>query len=279
MITVRDTDKYMVDPKATIEKAFEGAYVGSLEKMPQSPPDYLTAIWGSLSILLVGGLYVIVAQNAVKNGEAPALWYALSAACVAIVGFILFKLIKGHRAFKSASGGEDKKEKERKIFYEITDYYMQPSRISANEYNKQVSGLIGKQPKELYNNGLRKIADYLGSVNSPKDISCKLLTPFGTIFNQSKKRFYVTVEDGNVRFADFDFANPKGEIVCSEDDVKSFGFYSKYPQNIVHPSAGKVRADSVILEIQDDSNHLYFEFLPSDAGTVKKLFGSRKEVK
>lgn len=37
MIQVGETKKYTVDPRKTIERAFEGSYVSSLEKMPTAP--------------------------------------------------------------------------------------------------------------------------------------------------------------------------------------------------------------------------------------------------
>ena len=60
MINVSETKKYIINPRRTIEKAFEGAYVGSLEKMPTAPPDYMASIWGACSVLFVGVLYFVV---------------------------------------------------------------------------------------------------------------------------------------------------------------------------------------------------------------------------
>lgn len=279
MIKVNETKKYMVDPRRTIERAFEGAYVGSLEKMPQSPPDYMTSIWGAASVLFVGLLYYAAAVLAQQNDESPAMWYALSAICVAIVLIVIYKLIKNHRLFKSASGGEDKKEAERIKFYQLMDYDMQPDSISATEYSKKISPMLGKQTKELHNVAIRKISEYLASVNNPDEVSCKLLTPFGNTFNQSKKRFYMSMSEGTVYFTDFDFSNPKGEITCDEADVVSYGYFAKYPQSILPAGTGKVRPDAVILEVQDSDNHLYFEFLPQDGPKIKKMFSSKKELK
>ena len=187
--------------------------------------------------------------------------------------------MKNHKLFKKASGGEDKKEAERAKFYDLMNYNDQPDSLSATEYSKQISPMIGKQPKELYNVAVRKIAEYLASVNNPDELSCKLLTPFGSVFNQSKKRFYMSLNDGIVSFADFDFSNPKGEITCSEEDVVSYGYFAKYPQSILPAGTGKVRPDAIILEIQDSENHLYFEFLPDDGPKIKKMFTAKKELK
>ncbi len=279
MINVSETKKYLVDPKKTIEKAFEGAYVGALEKMPQSPPDYLSSIWSGISVLFVGVLYYFSAILSQQKEESPTLWYALSAACVAIVVYLISKLIKEHKLFKKASGGENKKEAERAKFYDIMNYNQQPDFLPACEYSKQISPLLGKQTKETYNIAVRKISEYLASVNNPDEISCKLLTPFGNVFNQPKKRFYVSLSEGVVTFSDFDFGNPKGEITCSEDDIISFGFFAKYPQNILPNGSGKVHPDAVILEVKDEANHLYFEFLPQDGPKVKKMFSGKKELK
>ena len=79
MIKVNETKKYMIDPRKTIERAFEGAYVGSLEKMPQSPPDYMASIWGASSVLFVGILYYASAILAQQKNESSTLWYRQSA--------------------------------------------------------------------------------------------------------------------------------------------------------------------------------------------------------
>ena len=278
MIQVSETQKYNIDPKKTIERAFEGSYVSSLEKMPSAPPDYLASIWGAASVLLVAVLYYITAIKTASNGESNTLWYALSAVCVAIPAVVLAKLWKSHKDFKKASGGEDKKEVERKKFYALMKYESQPAYISAAEFTKEISPMLGKQSKELYNSGVRRISEYLANVNNPEDMCCKLLTPFGDVFNQAKKRFYLSIEEDTIRFTDFDFANPKGEITCSAEDIISFGPYAKYPQNIA-PAGGKIKADALILEVQDSEHHLYFEFLPQDVTGLKKLFSGKKEVK
>ena len=272
---VNETKKYTINPRETIERAFEGAYVSSIEKMPQSPPDYLTAIWGIVSILLIAGLYLITARRTNVAEESPVIWYSISAALVAISLFIGFKLIKNHKLFKNASGGENKKEVERKAFYELMEYSSQPAEISATEYAKKISPMIGRQSKEIYNIGVRKIADYLGSVNNPSELSCKLLTPFGDVFNQSKKRFYMAVAQGEVSFTDFDFNAAKGEIVCAEEDVKSFGYFADYPAGTIAQNVGKIHSDAVLLELDDGENHLFFEFLPQDLATLKKIFGGK----
>ena len=278
MIQVSDTKKYIIEPRRTIERAFEGAYVGSLEKMPSAPPDYMASIWGAASVLLVAVLYYITAVKTIGNGEVGTTWYALSAACVAIPLVILFRLWKAHKAFKAVSGGESKKEAERQKFYALMHYDTQPASISASEYAKEISPMLNKQSKELYNNGIRRISEYLAGVNNPDALSCKLLTPFGTVFNQAKKRFYLSVEDKTVRFTDFDFADPKGEITCNWEDVISYGQYAKYPQNIA-PAGGKIKADSIILEVRDNENHLFFEFLPHDLARLKKTFSGKQEMK
>ena len=279
MIQIGETKKYMINPQKTIERAFEGSYVSSLEKMPAAPPDYMASIWGAASVLFVAILYYITAVEATAKNESAGLWYALSAVCVAIPLVVIFKLYKSHKAFKSASGGEDKKETERRRFYDLLKYDSQPESISATEFTKVISPMLGKQSKELYNSGIRRISEYLATVNNPDDLCCKLLTPFGSVFNQPKKRFYMSVTEGAVHFTDFDFANPKGEITCSPEDVVSFGQYAKYPHNIAAPGSGKIRSDALILEIQDQESHLYFEFLPQDIARIRKTFSGKKEIK
>ena len=279
MITVSETKRYFVEPKKIVARAFEGAYISSLEKMPQAPPDYLSSIWGAASIFVVAILYYITAVQAAGKGEATALWYALSAVCVAIPVVVLLKLRKAHKAFRGASGGEEKKERKKTAFYQLIKEDQLPEEMSAAEFTKQISPMLGRQADEINNNALRRIADYLGSCNNPSDIMCKLITPFGSVFTQAKRRLYLSVSEDTVTFYDTDFSAPLGEITCSMDDVVSFGPYSKYPQKINAPGGGKIRPDSIIVEIQDEQNHIYFEFQSQEADRLKKIFPSKKEIK
>lgn len=279
MITVSETKRYYVEPKKIVSAAFEGAYVNSLEKMPQSPPDYLSSIWGAASIFVVAILYYITALQEVAKGESSALWYALSAVCVAIPVVVLLKLWKAHKSFRSASGGEEKKERKRTAFYQLVGEDQLPDEMPAAEFTKKISPLLGRQTDEINNNALRRIADHLGNHNNPSDMLCKLVTPFGTVFTQAKRRFYLSVSDNTVTFYDTDFSAPLGEIVCDMADVVSFGPFSKYPQKINTGGGGKIRPDSMIVELQDEQNHIYFEFQSHEAERLKKLFSAKKEIK
>ena len=70
---------------------------------------------------------------------------------------------------------------------------------------------------------------------------------------------------------------PKGEIVCDEEDIVSFGEYSKYSG--INPSGGKIRADAILVEIQDAENHIYFEFQNDSLPQLRKAFSGKKEKK
>ena len=107
---------------------------------------------------------------------------------------------------------------------------------------------------------------------------CKLITPLSEIFTQSRRRLYLKEDGKNLVFFDADWMNPAGEIVCVEDDVVSFGKFSQYPSSI-NAGGGKIRPDSVIVEIQDDANHIYIEFQDTEYERVKKIIPGRKEKK
>ena len=70
---------------------------------------------------------------------------------------------------------------------------------------------------------------------------------------------------------------PKGEIVCDEEDIVSFGEYSKYSG--INPAGGKIRPDAVLVEIQDAENHIYFEFQNDSLPQLRKAFSGKKEKK
>ena len=86
-------------------------------------------------------------------------------------------------------------------------------------------------------------------------------------------------EENKLVFFDADWMNPKGEIVCDIDDIVSFGRFSQYPSSINSAGGGKIKPDSVIIEIKDESNHVYFEMVSDSYNLVKKMLPSKLENK
>ena len=91
--------------------------------------------------------------------------------------------------------------------------------MTAGDMVKLVSPIIGKQNDQVYNSALREMSEDLARINNPSLTMCKLLTPCGEIFKQSRRRLYFKDEGANLVFFDTDWMNPLGEIVCDEDDV------------------------------------------------------------
>ena len=58
-----------------------------------------------------------------------------------------------------------------------------------------VARLMGKQEEQLYNGVLRTIHEKLAAINNPNLPMAKIITPFGDVFNQTKRRLYVVEED------------------------------------------------------------------------------------
>ena len=143
----------------------------------------------------------------------------------------------------------------------------------------RVRPLLGKQRDQIYNTALRSVSEELVLVNNPSLSMCKLITPLKEVFTQSRHRFYFKEEDGKFIFFDSDWMNPKGQIVCDTGDVVSFGKYTNYANSINSASGGKIRPDAVILEIQDESGHIYFEFHQSEYDALRKRLPGKKEKK
>ena len=187
--------------------------------------------------------------------------------------------MKKRKQYRSAAGKPSTIKSKREKFYSLflKDGKELPESILAGEMLKTVSPIIGKQNDQVNNTAVREISEELARVNNPPLTVCKLVTPCGEKFNQPKKRLYFKEENGKFVFFDSDWMKPKGEIVCDEEDIVSFGEYSKYSG--INPSGGKIRPDAVLVEIQDAENHIYFEFQNDSLPQLRKAFSGKKEKK
>ena len=278
MIKVTQTSRYNINPKKIINDAFEGAFGRYVETLPVSPPDKPTMISGVLSMLLLILMFILTAN---RYEEQATIWITLAVVCGALAGLIVYKFIKAQKEFLKSAGRPSTKDAKKKAFFALftPDGTALPEQMPAGELIRKVSPLVGKQTDEASNSALRAMSETQALTNNPEDVLCKLVTTFGDIFTQPKRRLYFRQEGGSLVFYDSEWMKPKGEIVCAMEDVASFGTFSKYPLRINSSGGGKINPDAVIVEIQDSDHHIYFEFQNRDYDKLKKILPGKKELK
>lgn len=276
MIKINETKRYNVKPLEVISDAFETAYTRYAEEQPVAPPDLAMPVFTSLSMVL---LFVLFLLTAFEYKAEKHIWFILAGLCIILAGRSCYKYFIQNKQYKQAAGKPSVVKAKRDGFFSFfQDDEDLPETTTAANMLKMVSPIIGKQNDQVYNNALREMSEDLARINNPSLTMCKLLTPCGEIFKQSRRRLYFKDEGAYLVFFDTDWMNPLGEIVCDEDDVVSFGEYSKYPSDI-NKSGGKIRQDSIIVEIKDADNHIFFEFQNDSYAELKKALSSRKEKK
>ncbi|MBE7057610.1 MAG: hypothetical protein E7387_00710 [Ruminococcaceae bacterium] len=276
MIKINETKRYNVKPLEVISDAFETAYTRYAEEQPVAPPDLAMPVFTSLSMVL---LFVLFLLTAFEYKDEKHIWFILAGLCIILAGRSCYKYFIQNKQYKQAAGKPSVVKAKRDGFFSFfQDDEDLPETTTAANMLKMVSPIIGKQNDQVYNNALREMSEDLARINNPSLTMCKLLTPCGEIFKQSRRRLYFKDEGAYLVFFDTDWMNPLGEIVCDEDDVVSFGEYSKYPSDI-NKSGGKIRQDSIIVEIKDADNHIFFEFQNDSYAELKKALSSRKEKK
>ena len=276
MIKINETKRYNVKPVAVIGDAFETAYTRYAEEQPVAPPDLAMPVFTSLSMVL---LFVLFLLTAFEYKDEKHIWFILAGLCIILAGRSCYKYFIQNKQYKQAAGKPSVVKAKRDGFFSFfQDDEDLPETTTAANMLKMVSPIIGKQNDQVYNNALREMSEDLARINNPSLTMCKLLTPCGEIFKQSRRRLYFKDEGAYLVFFDTDWMNPLGEIVCDEDDIVSFGEYSKYPSDI-NKSGGKIRQDSIIVEIKDADNHIFFEFQNDSYAELKKALSSRKEKK
>lgn len=278
---LNSTDKYDIEPKKLIEKSFENAYTKTAVTVQVSPPDTLVTVFSVISMVLLAGMFFLTAKYDTSVDKNPSLWYTLAAGCTGIIAYIISKHLKSEKLYKESMKVSKTKVKDEKKenFLEMLEYDELPETMPALDLARKVSSLQSKQTDLTYLTALRQIGEKLSKINNPEDLLCKMISTVPNVFPQPKRRLYVKEKDGQINFYDSDFMHPLGEIVCEKDNVVSFGEYSKYQKRVPNPGGGKIRPESIIVEIKDDNYNLFFEFRNDDYDEIKKLFGGKKEVK
>lgn len=276
----KNTSKYNVNPRYMISDTFEDGYKRFANEQVAAPPDKVALIATALSFILLIAILILTSFT-YKNQFY--VWLALAALCVILLLRSVMKYTKARKEYLKAAGKPTTISKKRKRFYSLfsdgENLSDLPNVMSAGEFLPIVARLMGKQEEQLYNGVLRTIHEKLAAINNPNLPMAKIITPFGDVFNQTKRRLYVVEEDNKLIFFDADWMNPKGEIVCDMENLVSFGRFSQYPSNINSAGGGKIKPDSVIIEIKDETNHIYFEMVSDLYNYVKKMLPSKLEKK
>lgn len=276
----KNTSKYNVNPRYMISDTFEDGYKRFANEQVAAPPDKVALIATALSFIL---LIAILILTSFTYKDQFYVWLALAALCVILLLRSVMKYTKARKEYLKAAGKPTTISKKRKRFYSLfsdgENLSDLPNVMSAGEFLPIVARLMGKQEEQLYNGVLRTIHEKLAAINNPNLPMAKIITPFGDVFNQTKRRLYVVEEDNKLIFFDADWMNPKGEIVCDMENLVSFGRFSQYPSNINSAGGGKIKPDSVIIEIKDETNHIYFEMVSDLYNYVKKMLPSKLEKK
>lgn len=276
----KNTSKYNVNPRYMISDTFEDGYKRFANEQVAAPPDKVALIATALSFVL---LIAILILTSFTYKDQFYVWLALAALCVILLLRSVMKYTKARKEYLKAAGKPTTISKKRKRFYSLfsdgENLSDLPNVMSAGEFLPIVARLMGKQEEQLYNGVLRTIHEKLAAINNPNLPMAKIITPFGDVFNQTKRRLYVVEEDNKLIFFDADWMNPKGEIVCDMENLVSFGRFSQYPSNINSAGGGKIKPDSVIIEIKDETNHIYFEMVSDLYNYVKKMLPSKLEKK
>ncbi|HHT92030.1 MAG TPA: hypothetical protein GXZ66_00780 [Clostridiaceae bacterium] len=281
MIKVQNTtEKYDIEPKRIIESSFESAYTKTAVTVHVTPPDTIVTIFSVISMILLAGMFFLTAKYDSSADRNPALWYTLASLCAGIIAYIISKHMKSEKLYKQHMSGSKTQEKDKKkeAFFEMLEYHSLPEKIHALELARKVSGLMSRQTDFTYLTALRQINDKLSNVNNPDNILCKMISTIPGVFPQPKRRFYLKEEDGQIVFYDADFEDPFGEIICHKDDVVSFGEYVNYSKRVPNPGGGKIRPESIIVELKDDNYNLFFEFKNHEYEDIRKIFGGKKAI-
>lgn len=276
----KKTSKYNVNPRYIISDTFEDGYKRFANEQVAAPPDKVALIATVLSFVLLIAILMLTAATDKKQFY---VWILLSGLCAILLIRSVLKYVKARNEYLKAAGKPTTINKKRKKFYSLfsegENLSDLPNVMSAGEFLPIVARLMGKQDEQLYNGVLRSIHEQLAAINNPNLPMAKIITPFGDVFNQTKRRFYIAEDDNKFIFFDADWMNPKGEIVCDKEDVVSFGRFSQYPSSINSAGGGKIKPDSVIIEIKDDANHIFFEMVADSYSLVKKMLPSKLENK
>lgn len=271
------TDRYMVNSHKLLGDSFDKAYERTLDEIPQSAPDKATAITTVISLIMIAFMFAATAYGQKTNGNPDTLMLFLGAVCILLTIFFVYKYFKDYAKYSNASGKPSAKISKRQEFFDL--FGTLSEQMSTGDLLRKISPMIGKQENSSYKVALKSIVDIMTIKNNPTDIKCKLVTTFGDVFSQPKRRMYLAVEGENLIFYDADFSKPKGEIQFDMESLQSYGVFSKYPQRINSSGGGKISPDAIIVQIKDEKHDIYFEFQNEEYDNLKKIFSHKKELK
>ncbi len=276
MVHIEETKQYNVRAQGMLSHAFERAYSRYADTQEAAPPDAATMIFSIISFVLVIGMLLLTAYSYPKE----VFWYLLSGVFALLIGRVIYRYMLARREYLKAAGKPSTISQKKVAFFNLFGGIDEvPEITTAADLQDRVRPLLGKQKDQIYNTALRTVSEELVTVNNPAVPLCKLITPLKEVFTQSRQRFYFKEEDGNLIFFDADWMNPKGQIRCEASDVLSFGKYTNYAGSINSAGGGKIRSDAVILEIQNDSESIYFEFHQDEYDVLRKRLPGKKEKK
>ena len=276
MIHIEETKQYNVYAQDMLSEAFERAYSRYADAQEAAPPDSATMIFSIVSMILVIGMLFLTTRR--YPGEYT--WYLLMAIFAFMIGRIIFRYLKARKEYLKAAGKPSTIAQKKLAFFSLFGGLDAVPVIStAAALQDSVRPLLGKQNDTIYNTALRSVAEDLIQINNPELPLCKLITPLKETFTQPRQRLYVKAADGQLIFFDSEWQAPKGQITCDLADVVSFGKFTQYASGINFAAGGKIRQDAVIVEIQDEENHIFFEFAQQEYATIRKLLPGKKEKK
>ena len=202
----KNTSKYNVNPRYMISDTFEDGYKRFANEQVAAPPDKVSLIATALSFIL---LIAILILTSFTYKDQFYVWLALAALCVILLLRSVMKYTKARKEYLKAAGKPTTISKKRKRFYSLfsdgENLSDLPNVMSAGEFLPIVARLMGKQEEQLYNGVLRTIHEKLAAINNPNLPMAKIITPFGDVFNQTKRRLYVVEEDNKLIFFDADW--------------------------------------------------------------------------
>ena len=277
MIHVEETKQYNVRAQNMLSNAFERSYSRYADAQEAAPPDVATMMFSAISFSLVIGMLLLTAYY---EKQQRTTWLVLAGVFAVLIGRLVYRYLMAKKEYLKAAGKPSTISQKKVAFFNLFGGMEAiPEITTAADLQDSVRPLLGKQNDQIFNSALRSVSEELVLVNNPELPMCKLITPLKVVFTQSRQRFYIKEEDGKLIFFDAEWMNPKGQIVCDMNDVVSYGKYINYTSSIKNANGGKIRQDAVILEIQNESDCIYFEFHQSEYDALRKRLPGKKEKK
>lgn len=277
MIHFDDTKQYTVNPREMVASAFDSSYSRYSDTQVAPKPDKSTMVCSVISLVFIIFMFILTSM---RYTQEKVLWFVLSIAMLVIIAYIIYKYWKKLQEYRKASGKPSTINAKRLEFYKlfVKEGEGLSAEMNASELQDIIRPHLSRQYDIVANTALRTISEELVTVNNPELPRCKNITQFEERFTQNRNRFYIKSQGGKYIFFDSDWQDPKGQIEFDESDLISYGKYSQY-QGVSYQGSGKIRPDSIIIEMSYGEGSAYFEAIDSDYEALKKMFPGRKEKK